>query len=219
MTRARLWLVTAAFVLWPGVASAQFMWWEWMESLSGPGPFLGIGVGVRVACADGPGFTAPWTSRSSRECFNDNVEQRRQTVEVRASFFSTGEGKRPRLIVAPADTREVRALKVEALTALRVAPFLDLGAGGGFIRFTGEGFDPVLRASIIPFSATFTPLAIRGATHPLRRLIKIRIEEMYIPFGFRGVDWGNTTVSPLSYSTDGNWVFSGGLIVDFGNWR
>jgi hypothetical protein len=217
MTTLRLFVFAAVFALCPSVASAQFGWWDWMESLSGPGPFKGYGVGVRLACADGPSLTADW--RSNRSCLNDNVPTRRQTLEIRGLWVSTGEGKRPRLLVAPADMREVAAVKVDMVTAFRVMPFLDLGAGGGFIRFSGAGMNPVYRAAVIPFSATFTPVAIRGSTHPLRRLIKLRIEETYIPFGFTGADWANPTVSPSSYSTDGNWVFVGGLLVDFGSWR
>ena len=39
---------------------------------------------------------------------------------------------------------------------------------------------------------------------------------MYIPFGFNGADWDPPDLSPTLYSTDGNWVLAGGLLIDFG---
>jgi hypothetical protein len=39
---------------------------------------------------------------------------------------------------------------------------------------------------------------------------------MYIPFGFTGADGGQPGLRATLYSTDGNWVLAGGLVIDFG---
>ena len=43
---------------------------------------------------------------------------------------------------------------------------------------------------IIPFSVTYTPLALNGAAHRFGHIFRVHLETMYIPFGFTGADWG-----------------------------
>lgn len=53
----------------PGVAFAQDGFWEWVERLSGPGPFKGFRVELRLACIDrarGDASGAPDDERSGR---------------------------------------------------------------------------------------------------------------------------------------------------------
>jgi len=213
MKRHRLWMLAAAFALWPSLAGAQGYWWDFVEGLSGPGPFEGHGGYVRLGCAKAESWRGEWTGEGVRGCWNDNQSDIRQTFELRALWIRADD--RPRLIAAPEpDPRKVDAVKVDVLTALRVAPYLDLGFGGGFIRFYGEDVVDIFRPTIIPISVTFTPLAISGSNNLWRRAVKIRMEELYIPFGFTGKDWGDKTISAADYSTDGNWVLVGGALFE-----
>ena len=209
-----MWILAAALILAPSVAQAQ-VWWDFIESLSGPGPFQGFGFYVRVACSTADRFRDDWTVKWAHECFDDSDPKIRHVVEVRGLFPSSGEG-RPRLLVSPADTRPVGVRKWDGVASLRVLPSLDVGAGGGAIKFTGEDVDESWRPTIIPFSVTYTPLALNGATHRYGRIFRVHLETMYIPFGFTGADWGQPNLSPTLYSTDGNWVLAGGLLIDFG---
>ena len=59
MTRGRMWILAAALILMPSVAQAQ-VWWDFIESLSGPGPFQGFGGYWRVACSKANSFRATW---------------------------------------------------------------------------------------------------------------------------------------------------------------
>jgi hypothetical protein len=154
-------------------------------------------------------------------------------------WASTAEGERPVLLADPSDTRNVDVFKLDMVAAFRAAPFLDVGGGGGFMRFTvAEGPEgpakEVYRPVIVPISLTFTPMAvynsgierdpkdrkiITGVTRGtnFRRLVRIRLDVNYIPFGFTPKSWGkDSTLTTADYSTDGNWVLSGGVIFDIG---
>jgi hypothetical protein len=203
-------VIAAVVAFWPGVAHAQY-WWDFIESLSGPGPFHGHGAFIRVSCAKPSTPNGRWNV--DWMCLNDRDETIRQVVEIRGLWAHTL-ADRPRLLVVPTDTRKVDLLKLDFLAAVRLTPLLDVGAGGGLIRFTGSGMTPVKRATLIPFSATYTPFALKGSDNRWKRAFRIRMETTYIPFGFLGGDWGNPTVSPASYSTDGNWVLTGGVLID-----
>jgi hypothetical protein len=253
----------------PRGASAQGGLIDFIESLSGPGPFRGAGVVWRIACMRSQpmsGFRgsqqAPWLL--DRSCKNDSdvvvdrvkdatgivrpqlVERPvRQLVEVRALWATTDQNHRPVLLADPTDTRNVNTFKLDGVVAFRLAPFLDLGAGGGLIGFyVADGTvngqptqgTTLYRPIIVPVSVTFTPFAIYHPTtkekrdlktnevtdftlsggSKARRFVRIRLDVNYIPFGFRGEDWSKPEVPTNDYSTDGNWVLSGGVILDVG---
>jgi hypothetical protein len=208
-----MWILAAVLMLCPTAAQAQ-IWWDFVESLSGPGPFKGGGPYWRIACAGAERWRQEWDVDWT--CFNDADPKIKQVVEVRSLFTWTVKD-RPVLVVEPDRKFGIRLIKIDGVAAFRVAPFLDVGAGGGFMRFNGLHLeDPVWRSTIIPFSATYVPLATFTSTNPWRRLIRIRMETTYIPFGFTGDSW-NSGIDEDKYSTDGNWVLSGGILFDLGS--
>jgi hypothetical protein len=255
-----MWILAAALILAPSAAQAQ-VWWDFIESLSGPGPFKGGGVYWRLGCfketiapatatttaktkptptPDSPeektttaNTTLAPTSTTSQwhgKCYDDTGTDIRQIVEVRYLQAWTVD-KRPVLIVDSVDKREVTLYKADAIAAVRLTPHLDVGAGGGLMHFTFDALNPpkerrsVTRATIIPISVTYTPLApfkppVNVTEHRRReqwkRALRIRMEVTYIPFGFTAKDWDKdtTTIPESVYSTDGNWVLTGGLLID-----
>ena len=219
MTKGRMWILAAALILAPSVAQAQ-VWWDFIESLSGPGPYKGAGLYWRLGCFEQSGV---W----SWKCWDDSSARNlRQIFEVRWLQAETVED-RPVLIVDPADKRRVSLQKLDAVAAIRLLPNLDVGAGGGFMYWSLDDLlNPdetisVKRVTIIPVSITYTPLAPfnRLSSRSVQReqwlrLLRLRMEVTYIPFGFTGKDWGKPNISENQYSTDGNWVLAGGLLFD-----
>lgn len=68
-SRARVSLLFLVLLVTPRVAAAQDGFWEWVERLSGPGPFNGFRVELRLACIDrarGDASGAPDDDRSGR---------------------------------------------------------------------------------------------------------------------------------------------------------
>src|SRR6188768_332174 len=125
MTRLRRLVFLAAAVtttLMPRAASAQGGLIDFIESLSGPGPFRGGGFVLRLGCmtTDDASFrgttTTGWKYGS---CLNDedvrvanDTRRIRQIVELRGLWASTPEGKRPILLADPDDTRNVDTFKL-----------------------------------------------------------------------------------------------------------
>ena len=136
------------------------------------------------------------------------------------------------LLADPDDTRNVDLFKLDMVAAFRIAPFLDVGAGGGLIRFTvADGIvngvsragKTVYRPVMVPVSITVAPLAVYKEDNAVptgagkfRRFVRLRLDVNYIPFGFTGASWGKPEIPTNVYSTDGNWVLSGGVILDAG---
>ena len=246
MTRTGRFVFLAAAVVamaMPRAASAQGGLIDFIESLSGPGPFRGGGFVLRLGCmttTNQTSFRGTTTDGWKYEsCLNDedvrvaNDPRRiRQVVELRGLWASTPEGKRPVLLADPDDTRNVDTFKLDMVATFRIAPFLDVGAGGGLMRFTvadgvvnGVSRDgtTVYRPIIVPVSITATPLAVYRPTAAVpsgagkfRRVVRLRLDVNYIPFGFTGSSWGKPEIPTNVYSTDGNWVLSGGVILDAG---
>jgi hypothetical protein len=213
--RRRLYLLTALLIFWPGMAHAQ-IWWDFIESLSGPGPFHGGGGYWRLACGKAANPRVE-TWDADPNCFDDSSERIRHLVEVRGLIAATDGGERPVLIADPADKRKVWVHKIDVVAAYRILPALDVGAGGGYIGFKVDGGPNVYRPILVPMSVTYAPLAVKGRNYGWSRLLRIRLDVNYIPFGFTGADWGKPDISTSDYSTDGNWVLSGGLLFDFGS--
>lgn len=216
-TATRTLLMLGLFAMWPSAASAQMGWFDWIEGLSGPGPFRGYSVGYRVLCTKEVQGRKPGEGRYSVDptCFSDRDPAIRQMLEIRVGRFASDD--HPRFADTPSDTREVTFVKLESFMKVRVNATLDAGAGVGRVRFRGDGFDPFWRTTVTPVSLTFAPLAL-GQPDDVRaewwrRLLKLHYEMTYFHTGFTGADFGN---SATSYATARDWVRTIGLEVDFG---
>ena len=108
MTRSRMWLLAAALILVPSTAQAQ-VWWDFIESLSGPGPFQGAGFYVRLARGK---QTASARRGRSTGCTNaSTIPTPGSGTSLNPRTVPDQQRDRPRLLVSPADTRPVHAHK------------------------------------------------------------------------------------------------------------
>lgn len=218
MTKIRLLLLLGVFAMWPSTASAQRGFWDWIEGLSGPGPFHGYSFGYRLFC------TKEFDGRDQRlynvdpRCFNDGDPNIRQMIDIRFGRFSSNDN--PRFASTPSDPqpdrREVELFKLEPSAAVRLNPMLDVGIGLGFVRFSGEGFESFWRTTLTPLKVSIAPLALRvppNVRGKWSRLIKLHYDVTYFPEGFTGADFGNTKTT---YSTASDWARSFGVELDFG---
>lgn len=210
MTHRRMVVLAGVFALLPGVASAQDGWWEWLEKLSGPGPYQGVGVGVRVFCI--------LDDYSVVSCLSDRRDEIRHLVTVRAAFLSSGDNTR--FSDAPTDTETVRIFRLEPVYLWRAHPALDLGVGLGFMRFSGVGFDSLYRFTLTPLSITFTPGAVPTSVAGRRaaRLVRLRYDVTFVTQGYTGADFGNTTTT---FSSGAETLSSFKIVFDVGSliWR
>ena len=204
-------VLLALFALCPRVAHAQWGWWEFLETLSGP-ELRGRSIGYRLLCTtqDPAGaYAVDWT------CWSDRDPRIRQLIDVHAGRWTSG--GRPLFADTPGDTREVVGWSFGSGLMVRLSPVLDAGMGARAVRFSGDGFGTFWRAMLTPAAVSFTPLAIgpppATRAEAWRRVLKIRYDQHYFPRGFTGADFGNPATA---FSTRSEWVGALGLVLDFG---
>jgi hypothetical protein len=178
-------------------------WIEWLEKMSGP-KLWGVGTEFHLFCID--------TQRKLVNCERFFGFKRtdvpfadiKQQLDFRvALYWKYGD----RFSDDPTDLRGVQALKLMAMYRYTQSDWLELGFGGGYMPFFGEGFDLFSRGIITPISITIAPIR----SGPLDGLT-IRAEDSYITNGFSGATFGNTVTR---YSTGGEWNTSLAIGYEF----
>jgi len=187
-------------------------WIEWLEKMSGPGPFWGFGGYARVYCVnkDHEGVWFCWRPQE-----NARPEHERHILEIGAGYFKTFDGK-PRFYDTPNDTRRIQMVRLEGRYYYRFHKALDAGVGFGMRRYSGDDnsgdFTPFTRWNVTPASIVFVPLALAQRDdqpiNPWLRLVKLHLEETYIG-GISGADFKSAS----NYKTKGE--FLGSLAVEF----
>jgi hypothetical protein len=223
MTRIfRLAVFLVVFALRPAVASAQIEYiWEWLEQMSGPGPWNFHSGEVRLFCAlqtNLGALTAKplYDIQAAPDCWQDDSRvDLKGYLSVRGGFGYTNglfeDNHAPLFADDPADTRRAWAVKFEPLLMARLAPAIDVGGGIGFMSFYGSGFS-FARLVTTPVSVLISPGALYDPGTKNSRWIKIRYEMYYFPKGISGRDFGNTTTR---YITRSEWTHSVGFVVSY----
>jgi hypothetical protein len=202
MSKSRLFVLVGLLALWPATARAEG-WWGWLEELSGPGPFHGGGSFIRLFCVT----TKPLGVDT---CFSDGDARILKVIELRGGFLTSGERQRFADATAdPNNTHPVHVVRFDLVDMVRVHKMLDVGGGVGFLRFSGDGFDPFYRFTVAPLSVSFTPFAFKDQRWS--RVLRFRFDETYVTKGFNGVSDFNTRTS---FSTGGEFLAAGAIVVD-----
>jgi hypothetical protein len=204
-------LVAACALLLPVRASAQSDILDWLEQLSGPGPFHGyfMSASSRVFCTidDGGGTVARW-------CFDDTSDKIRSVMTAEFAFASSDSNIR----FADATTEAQNTLPVHATRVLvnyqyRFHPMVDLGVGVGAIIFSGEDFTNQTHPVLTPLTLTFTPLGfLKGDHAKWGRVLRIKYSERFILGDIRAADF-HSLVS--KYVKNGEWNSGISIGVDF----
>src|SRR5215470_1712626 len=113
MKLLRLMVLTAVCALLPARVFAQSDFIDWLEQLSGPGPFHGyfMSVGSRALCTldEGDGQKIRWW------CADDSSPKIRQVVNAEFAFASSDDNRRFQdALSEPQNTLPVRATRVVA---------------------------------------------------------------------------------------------------------
>jgi hypothetical protein len=197
MRRFRSLVLVAAFVLFPSLAHAG--WLDWINRLSGPGPFVGVGEDFDVLCIDANGNLVPG-------CFGvvlfrptgpgvTAIEQLPHVISVRAEkYWSVGSERFTDLEGTPfSDTRGVSLTRFVGLYQRRVSSALQFGPGMGFVRVSGDGFNTVNRAVLVPASVTWGPFD--HSSSKLAKPWRVVVDASVILKGFKGSDFNNNVTT------------------------
>lgn len=197
MKTIRLLFLIAFVAMYPARAYALEGWWDWLDALSGPGPYWGFGVG-HTFCVPG---LAPDGQSCWKETRKDRFEQR---LEARVSWLIWDPGGR-----FPDDPNDLGSANVWALEGFYLFRLggrfqVDVGPGIGLLRFFGKNssgeqpFDAIYRFTISPVSFSFAPFAPKGGDW-----FRLRLDSLYVPQGFDGRDFGNGVTS---FKTNGEFL-------------
>jgi len=205
MRQIRVVALLAAFLLVPSVAHAS--WWDWLESLSGPGPFVGTGPDLNLLCIDEDNQAQfcgnPLTASSVR----DRGKKVKQSVLVSPEAFVKWPGQRF------GDTRDddgsVYILKASTLYEYRFDNGFSLGAGLGVLRFSGESFDSFHRYEFTPLSANIGIFQNSDKLKPFRLILQLH----FIKDGFKATDFNPASTSHFD-THGGEWLASIGVNYD-----
>jgi hypothetical protein len=186
------------------VARAQDGFMEWLDKLSGPGPFYGFEADVRVFCL--------WKQQQAITlCFDDTNENIKGLFHVELPIFVSSFGSKL-FDDTPADTRSVRVYIAEPFYTWRLHPSFDYGVGAGMIWFTGDGFRTQYRGVITPLHVSFAPFAFgKWAGKRWSRMLLARFDLNYVTEGFIGsVDFQAAT----KFTHGGEFLKGKGLVLD-----
>ena len=226
MRTTRLLLFVLAASLCPAAAQASI--WSWLEELSGPGPFHGGVVWVPVLCHDKDAEKLDVPPKWHR-CLVKVTTKKEETIRatqafpvpvvfaVKVGWLTSDNGPRFKdLPPTDGDNRgKVSVLPVSGLFLFRLYRALDVGGGAGLLRVSGEGFDPLYRVSLIPVSASLTPLALNRAwqAHPWAYILRAEVETSFHPTGFKGTDFNNTRTT---FKSGPEFLTRAGFVIDVG---
>jgi hypothetical protein len=232
-------LCAASFLFFlPAPAHA---WWDWLDELSGPGPFTGPDLQWRIVCIQDPTLsasdsTSPGTSvlRSLESFDSSKIEQ------LSAAVFGGGCLLQPSVNpVASLNFRVARLWSVDnhleysGGTAPRVnvwqyepsfstfvddAKSVEITTGIGWSVFSGDRFESTTRFYLTPVVVTITPGArlarrSRGSTfgNKFARSVSLSTGIVIMPKGFDARDFG---AIPGTFHTEREILATASLTLD-----
>ena len=96
----------------------------------------------------------------------------------------------------------------EGLVMHQVIPAVSIGAGAGFLLFTGSTLDkPVHPVTVTPIAVSVTPFRLAGDIKPLwlsklSRVLVLNFEEVAVLGTFRATDFNSTSTSTFKSTTE-----------------
>ncbi len=187
--------VLAVFLFVSFVVPAQARAWglEWLDHLTGPGPFVGFKIDARALCwlaADGPGGGSGVATIANPACLRDGrrenalnvIDELRAYISVEAAWLSSSKNEMfPALRFDP--RTEVDLFAFRPAVMFRAFSWADAGLAVGVNRFSGpalrEGFTWVSvqpRVVLAPFANSRSRVA---------RAMEFRTDVVFIPASVR----------------------------------
>jgi hypothetical protein len=210
MRRLRFTLILCVLVQCFTPAPAHAWFWEYLEELSGPGPFRGPAFEWRLVC-----FSEPDPSRANVEettdenrlaaarvvqffgpgCFFKQVplqNQRRASINLKFGMLSAKENH---LEYTGTPDRDVKLTTLLPNFAWRPTRFFETSMGVGVYWFSGPSFQSFHRLVIQPIQADLKPLAAINSARGAEavwwdELISLRAGVIIVPQGFDAADFG-----------------------------
>ncbi len=181
-------VVLCAGLCAPGEARAWGI--EWLDHLSGPGPFVGVKIDARALCwlgATGPGGSDGVATMADAACLRDGrrenavnvIDELRAYVSVEAAWLSSSRNEMfPTLRFDP--RTEVDLFAFRPAVMFRAFSWVDAGLAVGVNRFSGAalGEESFIWYSVQP-RVVFAPFA--NSRSRVARAMEFRTDLVFIP--------------------------------------
>jgi hypothetical protein len=184
MKNARALILIGMVIFCPGRAYAGDGWWDWLDAFSGPGPFHGASFSEKLWC---PQAANQQEQQPLRKGFyncglSDRSTDIKAALTLSASWLTSGSQPRFRDLdhEDPNNTRSVTVFRLDPAWNVRIHETLDFGFGVGYMRVSGDGFEPLNRVTITPASVTFVPFASVSDSH-WGRVFRIKFGVTFVP--------------------------------------
>ena len=208
-------------------AEAQGVFLEWLERLSGPGPFLNKGVHVSFVCY---GYEKSLSTSADPDLTDEKV--RPGVFRDQGWFFQPGCGKAARnvfRIAVGAQWSHLSGLNTltadpsDTLSAQQILGTIDFGVHNSFefgfavgtMEFRDLPVDSFNRLSIQPVRVIVKPLAFfpRNSDKPYRReVLQVRFIGSWLPERLRAEDFGGV---PGSFEASNEIEFALSIVFNF----
>lgn len=232
--RLRIAVVLLVFVLGPwSVAHAGFI--DWIDELSGPGPFKGFGGDFRLFCVGTENESAPAALKQSppvyidhgnwdwllRQCLNKNLATKERpwiSIDLSASY-ARGNGDKANLTYPVSSGNDKHVSVYSLAPAFWWAPIRPLAVGSavGVNIFRGPMFSTFSRLQVTLVQVDFKPFATSRDDwfgRPWLNLVTIRAGYQLIPKGFTAEDFGATGL----LNTEHESLLKVTVLFDTGSW-
>jgi hypothetical protein len=161
---------------------------EWLDHLSGPGPFVGFKIDARALCWLGAGqpntpvtVAPPWHPRcvrDGRESERGDVDAMRAYISLEAAWLSSA--KNEMFGSLRFDTRtEVDLASFRPAVMFRAFPWVDAGLVVGINRFSGPALTSSFTWVSLQPRVVFTPFA--DSRSRVARAMEYRVDVVFIP--------------------------------------
>jgi hypothetical protein len=186
-TYARLTVLLCAFCLSSSsLAHAGIM--EWIDQLSGPGPFWGVALEARLHCFDAD---KPPDIPARKSCLNRLGENKRRLITVNFSAAIAWAAHNDLPYANSTAQKGVKLISFEPAVWWYPIPPVALGVSAGVDRFSGPAFETFYRGYVTPVQVEIKPFAIpRSRWGTNAEIFTVRTGYMLIPEGFDAKDFG-----------------------------
>jgi len=201
-------------VIMPAPAHA---WFGWLDNLSGPGPFMGDEIEIRLFCFGGEHGAAGESSQFvpapvQTGCLNRRVKHNSSIDLITGAYFAIANSNIP--YADPKVNRRTALINYGLLYS--VALFdrrVDLKSGLEANYFYGPAFDNFTRLAVVAFF-DWKPFARETESKQAwRDIVTLRLGALYFPEGFDSTDFG---AIPGGFHTTHELIPFVGVAYDFG---
>jgi len=223
MRRFPLTLVLCTFVLAVTPAPAHAQIWQWIDELSGPGPFQGPVFEWKLVCFGDQTDATPRGGRGEAlailgpGCLTRPVAPRVRRGSFNMAFGLLKADENRLQYPNREQDRDVALTLLEPSVWWSPAIWVDTGVGGGVFWFSGPGFPTFHRAFFEPIRVNLKLLTLIGrarSENPPEWLdaFSIRASAVVMPRSFRADDFG---AIPGTFATSREVLQSYAVAVDF----